>query len=142
MGYTTQIAAEMIQAYRETEYRVGGDAPFVLTVGFTSPDLLREYARQGVQSCAFITACNPYSFPLSEVDNAQRDRELSLLLQAQGFSSQTGLGQHPSNGWPGEPSQLVWGVARDKACHIANQFQQNAFVWAAEDGVPELILLR
>jgi Protein of unknown function (DUF3293) len=142
MGYTTQIAAQTVQAYRETEYRVGGDAPFVLTVGCTSPDLLREYARQGVQSCAFITACNPYSFPLSEADNAQRDRNLTLLLQGQGFSSQAGLGQHPSNGWPGEPSQLVWGVARDKACHIANQFQQNAFVWAAEDGVPELILLR
>ena len=142
MKSLSQIANETIQAYRDTEYRVEGDAPFVLRVGCVSQDLLRHYARLGLHSCAFITACNPYSTPLGEEENALRDRNLVLLLSARGYRSVVGVGQHPSNGWPGEKSWLVWGIARDHASDIAREFQQNAFIWAAEDAVAELILLR
>ena len=142
MNSGSKIGDETIQAYRDTEYRVEGDAPFVLRVGCVSQELLRHYARLGLHSCAFITACNPFSIPLGEEENALRDRNLVHLLSARGYRSLVGVGQHPSNGWPGEQSRLVWGIARGQASEIAREFQQNAFIWVAEDAVPELILLR
>lgn len=142
MSSGSKIGDETIQAYRDTEYRVEGDAPFVLRVGCVSQDLLRHYSRLGLHSCAFITACNPFSNPLGEEENSLRDRNLVLLLSARGYRSVVGVGLHPSNGWPGEKSRLVWGIARDHASDVAREFKQNALIWVAEDAVPQLILLR
>lgn len=142
MNSGSQIAEETIQAYRDTEYRVEGDAPFVLRVGCVSQDLLKHYKRRELQSCAFITAYNPFSIPLGAAENVLRDHNLLLLLSERGCRSVVGVGQHPSNEWPGEQSRLVWGISLEHASEIARQFQQNALIWAAEDAVPELILLR
>ena len=142
MGTVTTIDPQTIQAYRETDYRVAGERPFMLHVGIQSAQLLREFDSRGVHSGAFITAFNPYSIPLGEEANEVRDRNLLLLLKAKGYQSTPGIGVHPSNGWPGEESHMVWGIDKETASHIAASFQQNAFIWAGEEGMPELIVSR
>lgn len=142
MDAETTIDPPTIQAYRETDYRVEGERPFTLHVGIQSPQLLSEYDRLRVSSGAFITACNPYSILLGEEVNELRDRNLQLLLKARGCQFTPGVGEHPSNNWPGEKSQMVWGISRTEACGLALDFQQNAFVWIDHSTVPELILMR
>jgi hypothetical protein len=67
-----------------------------------------------------------------------------LLQQilAAGLVAIPGIGQHPTGSWPGEPSYLVPGLARAAALELGRQFAQNALIWAGDDAVPELILLK
>ena len=142
MNDSTNLPPELIQAYRETHYRVEGVEPFTLKVDQVSSEVLRALAKRGLKSCAFVTAWNPYSIALKEEENTILERKLNLHLNAQGLNHTPGEGVHPSNGWPGERSSLVWGVSETNAREIAEEFQQNAFIWVGEDGIPELILMR
>ena len=142
MTNTTFIDPEILAAYRETEYRVMGDQPFVLRVGRHCPQLLGAHRQYAVSSSAFITACNPLSQALSEADNAERQDRLAAELRARNLVFHPGIGQHPSNCWPGESSFLIFGLSSEAAKALGNKFDQNAIVWAGEDGVPKLILLR
>ena len=142
MNDSTNLSPELIQAYRETHYRVEAVEPFTLMVGQVSAEVLKALAKRGLKSCAFVTACNPYSIALKPEENTILERKLNLHLTAQGLSHPPGEGVHPSNGWPGERSSLVWGVSETNAREIAEAFQQNAFIWVGEDGIPELILMR
>ena len=142
MNDSTNLPPELIQAYRETHYRVEGVEPFTLKVDQVSSEVLRALAKRGLKSCAFVTAWNPYSIALKEEENTILERKLNLHLNAQGLNHTPGEGVHPSNGWPGERSSLVWGVSETNAREIAEEFQQNAFIRVGEDGIPELILMR
>ncbi len=142
MNDSTNLPPELIQAYRETHYRVEGVEPFTLKVDQVSSEVLKALAKRGLKSCAFVTAWNPYSIALKEEENTILERKLNLYLNAQGLNHTPGEGVHPSNGWPGERSSLVWGVSETNAREIAEEFQQNAFIWVGEDGIPELILMR
>jgi hypothetical protein len=44
--------------------------------------------------------------------------------------------------WPGEKSFLVLGLDLETAIRLGREFRQNALVWADEDAIPRLILLR
>lgn len=142
MNDSTNLPPELIQAYRETHYRVEGVEAFTLKVDQVSSEVLKALAKRGLKSCAFVTAWNPYSIALKEEENTILERKLNLHLNAQGLNHTPGEGVHPSNGWPGERSSLVWGVSETNAREIAEEFQQNAFIWVGEDGIPELILMR
>jgi hypothetical protein len=142
LSNTTFIDPETLAAYRETEYCVMGDQPFVLRVGQHCPQLLSAHRQYGASSSAFITACNPLSQALSEADNAERQDRLAAELRARDLVFHLGIGQHPSNCWPGEPSYLIFGLSLEAAKALGNKFDQNAIVWAGEDGMPQLILLR
>ncbi len=142
MNVRTSLPPELIQAYRETHYRVEGVEPFTLMVGQVSAEVLKALAKRRLKSCAFVTAWNPYSIALKPEGNTILERKLNLHLNAHGLSHTPGEGVHPSNGWPGERSSLIWGVSETNAREIAEAFQQNAFIWVGESGVPELILLR
>ena len=50
-----------------------------------------------------------------------------------------GVGKHPSNNWPGEGSVLVLGLDLEAAKSLGRHYEQHAFVWAAGDGLPELV---
>ena len=141
-GVGSFLDPELIAAYRDTEYRVAASPPFILRVGVPSDPLLAEHARHGVVCSAYLTAFNPYSQQLDAESNARRQEELVAMLAGRGFTSLPGVGQHPTNGWPGEPSVLALGVPREEAAALGRQFGQNAVVWSGADGVPELILLR
>jgi hypothetical protein len=129
-------------AYMETEFQVYGEPPFVLRIGLHSEALSRLHADRHVFGSAYITACNPRSAPLSDADNHQRQQALAADLTRRGLFFLPGVGQHPTNGWPGEPSYLVFGLSLEEAMALGREWEQNAIVWAGEDAVPQLILLR
>ena len=138
----TTIDAATIQAYRETEYRVHADEPFTLRIGEASPVLAAMHKRHRVDSSAYVTAYNPYSQALDDAANAQRHAELGRELRLRSLVAIEGLGQHPSNRWPGEVSYLILGLTLEAAKVLGARHEQNAIVWNDADAVPQLILLR
>lgn len=136
------IDAAVLQAFRETEYRVGGEEPFILRVGETAPALAAAHKRHRVDCSAFVTACNPYSQSLDDCENAKRHAALGIELAQRSLSSVEGIGQHTSNQWPGEASYLIFGLTLEAAKTLGTRLEQNAIVWSGADAVPQLILLR
>lgn len=139
---SSSIDPGTVQAYLETEYRVSGDSPAILRVGITCPELAVLHSAHGANCSAFITAYNPYSRALGEADNKAFQAKLTREFQRGGLHFIDGLGQHPSNQWPGEPSFLVFNLALDSAKALGVRFEQNALIWSGADAVPQLILLR
>lgn len=138
----TDIETTTLQAYAETEYRVNGEAPFVLRVGKASAALLALHRQSRTDSSAFVTAWNPFGEALDDAENAARMSVLEGELRFRGLSFVDGVGQHPSGGWPGEVSFLVLGLALEAAKALGQRHQQNAIIWSGPDAVPQLILLR
>ena len=139
---TSAIDPATRQAFLETHYLVHGDTPLILQVGMASPGLETLYKTLHVGSCAFITACNPWSRPLDEASSAKRQSTLASGLQQRNLMFVEGLGRHPSGQWPGEPSFLVWGLSLADARALGTEYEQNAIVWCGSDAVPQLITLR
>lgn len=137
----THLDPALLQAYRETDYHVNGASPFVLRIGERSARLLALHAAHGVSASAFVTACNPRSRSLADDENARRHAALRERLRAEGYAFVEGLGRHPTNGWPGETSVLVLGLARAAAHRLGQDLEQNAVVAIAADGVPELLVV-
>ena len=136
------IDPDTLQAYRATEYRVQGDPPFTLCIGEHSLPLAELHAARRAASSAFITACNPRSTLLSEIENAQRQALLAAELEEAGYAFLSGLGVDPTGDWPGESSFLVLDIGREAARTLSRQFNQNSLLWAGTDAVPQLLLLR
>jgi hypothetical protein len=136
------IDPRTVQAYLETEYRVHGEPGLTLRVAQANPDLLCAHKLHKADCSAFLTACNPLSEPLDAVANAARQAVLAKELSRRRLIFLPGIGQHPSNEWPGEDSFLVFGLKLEDAKFLAAQFEQNGFIWAGTDAVPQLILLR
>ena len=136
------IDPSTVQAYLETEYRVHGQPGFALRIDQASADLLRLQQEHGAECSAFLSACNPFSRPCTDEENAARCVALTQELRRRGFEFLPWVGQHPSNDWPGEKSALVLGLPLEEAKALASDFEQNGFVWSVSDAVPQLILLR
>jgi hypothetical protein len=136
------IAPATLQAYLETDYRVHGEPGFTLRVGRTSAELLAAHKRRRTDCSAFLTACNPFSQPLDAAANAARQAALAKELSGRSLAFVPGVGQHPSNGWPGEDGFLVFGLTLEAAKALGTRLEQNGLVWSGADAVPQLILLR
>lgn len=142
---TTQnsvIPEALLQAYIETDYSVETEPRMTLKIGVANPELLALHKKLGVHCSAFITACNPYSQSTSKKENDERMFQLLSDLNHRSLSSLPGIGQHPSNLWPGEPSFLIFGLSFEAAKILGNKYEQNAIVWICEAGVPELVTLK
>ena len=148
-----EISAELVAAYRATEYRVrpaagsgtGSVCPFVLRVDRYSAPLSQLFSASGHRCAAFITACNPFSLPRSlEANHAACGRLRDALIAYVPHPGQIieGEGSGPSGGWPGEESFLALGLDLETSQALGRKFEQNAIVWAGPDAVPRLILLR
>jgi hypothetical protein len=143
---TSNLAPELVQAYRETHYRVNTGSTdletFALLVDETSKSLAGLHKKFSVDCSAYITACNPWSQNLPDDVNSNRMEKLKHVLRARSLRWLEGLGQHPSNQWPGEPSVLILGLSLAAAKVLAQDFEQNAFVWSGSHARPQLVLLR
>ena len=138
----SKIDEDIITAYLETHYRVSAAPPFVMRVGEVCPELVALYKKMRVSCCAYITACNPHSQQEETSTNAELQAALAHQLQGRGLSYISGVGQHPSTQWPGEPSMLVPGPAQEAAKKLGQRFRQNAILWCGPDALARLILLR
>jgi hypothetical protein len=131
----------LIQAYRETHYKVPG-LELTLVIDQPNPALELAHRRHRADCSAFITACNPYSAELTAAENELRQGNLATELRSRSLSFADGVGQPPSNGWAGEPSFLVFGLTLEAAKTLCERLEQNGFVWSGADAVPKLILLK
>jgi len=135
------LPPELQKAFEETHYIVHHQPPFTLRIGQPCPALEEQLHAREQQGAAFITAWNPYIKALSHEENASRQADLLTDIRARGLSSLPGIGQHPDNGWPGEESVLILGIALDAAKALASKYGQWAFVWAPASAAPELVVL-
>jgi hypothetical protein len=136
------VSAELIEAYRKTEFRVLGSPQFTLRVGMVSQELRQLYMTAGAQSAAFVTAWNPYSTLTSADENRIAQSELLLRLSQDGFATMDGCGIYPTTEWAGEDSVLVLGISWDQTKELGNELSQNAVIWIGADAVPILVMLR
>ena len=134
----SQLPAGLIEAYAQTEFRVHTQPAFTLYIGQHCALLQQAMAQAQVNTCLFITACNPFSQSLSDDDNAQRTKRLETELNRRGLKYLTGIGQHFSNEWPGEASFLVLGVSPGVAKELGQAYEQNAVVWSDADAIARL----
>lgn len=142
----SDIPADLIAAYRSAHYRAGsGPDAITLHVDQHSEPLSQLLIASGHRCAAFITACNPFGVSQNpESNGAACARLRDRLNQCVSGSDQIikGAGFDPSAAWPPEESFLVLGLDLETSCALGREFHQNAIVWAGEDAVPSLILLR
>lgn len=138
----SRLPEDLIQAYRQTHYKALGPACVTLIINEQNPALSLLHLHHRVDCSAFLTAANPLSAELTPQENSERQLALADELRLRGLAFVEGIGQHPSNGWGGEPSFLVFGLNLQAAKTLAIKHEQNALVWSGSDSVPKLILLR
>ncbi len=138
----TEIPHELILAYEATYFRVLEPQEFTLRVGQRSAELQSLYVGIGVTCAGYLTAWNPFSKEVSELENKNAQQQLLRQLSLEGFPALNALGIDPSGDWPGEESVFVPGLSLDRAKLLGSKFGQNAIVWAGPDAVPQLVLLR
>lgn len=136
------VPVDTVLAYLESDYRVAGAPPLVLRVACASAGLRTLHAAHDVTSSVFLTACNPLGRLCDAACNQKRQEGLAVALRQSGFAVIDGIGRHPANDWPGEPSFLVLGADRDTAIDLGLRYEQNAVIWCAADALPRLLLLR
>ena len=129
------LPPDLQQAYLETDYIVSDDPPLLLTIGEPSDDARILLASFGVQTAAFVTAWNPGSQLLSDGENEERQLRLLDEIEKRRMNYLLGSGERAD--WR-EYSYFVLGITREDADQLARQFQQNAYVWLDESGIPEL----
>lgn len=127
----SQREAALLQAYRETDYRVrlagGGHAS--IHIGHALPAALQAPAEGG----GFLTAWNPDSEPRSRADNRQAQRQLLQQLQTlPGCQWRAGLGIGRT-GWH-EASLWITGLTAIQLDRLAVQYGQRAWVGTDADG--------
>ena len=142
----TALSTDLIQAFLETHYRVhqhGSVVPtMTLRVGDASPDLIVLHRTHGVDCSAFLTAYNPFAQQVDDASNLERQEALKQEVSRRSLVFLHGEGQHPTNGWPAEPSVLVLGLSLEAAKVMGRQYEQAAVVWIGPQVVPELVLLQ
>ena len=140
--FKTSLPNSLLDAYRRTHYCVGDDASgFVLHVDAFSSALYALMHAKNLRNAAFITAWNPHGVPTPIAENRQSNAHLEALLHEQARLVLRGVGRAPSGSWS-EESFLSLGLSKTAAIALATAFRQNAFLWASDDAIPRLILLR
>lgn len=117
-------------AYRATDYRVEDPAigPFVIRIDEPCPEADRVLARVHKSEWTFLTACNPSSQRLTDVENAGRMARLQAVCVDRGWTPIVGAGVGRDGTWPPEPSVFIVGASEAEAVEVARSFGQNAIV--------------
>lgn len=140
---STQVSAELIEAYRGAEYRIGtGGRAFSIWVGARSTPLASLLELSGVDGGGFITAANPRSMLWHPGANCAAHEQLRAALTPLAMRLIEAEGLDPAGDWPPEPGFLALGLSRPELILIGREFGQNAVVWTGAEAVPELVLLR
>ena len=97
-------------------------------VGSINRPLQALLQRHDTRQWAFLTAWNPGSIELSQIENDLRQRDLIAVVESAGYSwlPAEGVGQDP--GWPPEQSLFVLGISRAEARRLGARFDQLAVV--------------
>jgi hypothetical protein len=130
----------LIEAYRTTDYVlfVGDGHDVILNIGRHNREFDRELDRRHATTAVVVTAYNPRSAVLSDTENNARHAQLTELLDAGGHDYALGEGRDPTGHWKPELECVVFGIPIEAGLELARRFEQNAIVFVARGGVPEL----
>lgn len=127
-------------AYQAAEYHVYTDAEtIILRIDQHNPAFDQLLDKHQALSGCFITAYNPHSQQLEEALNRKTQVDLEHALVALSCTIYAGAGIDPKGLWPQEPSFLALDLPPTTAHELAQQFQQNAYVWIDYGQAPRLI---
>lgn len=138
----TEIPFELITAYKATNFTVLEPRAFTLRIGEHSAELQALYVELGVTCVGYLTAWNPFSAETSGAENAVAQQSLFRRLSLDGYPTLQALGVDSSEKWSSEESIFVPGLSLERAKSLGIDFGQNAIVWAGDDAIPQLVLLR
>jgi hypothetical protein len=126
-------------AYEQAIYEVCyGKETLEIYIGKCCPPLDYLIAQSDSPTWALITASNPYSCPLSELENQQRHHQLIEHLQELQLPWLQALGKDRTGIWTPEQSLLILGIERSQAIAIGRKFEQNAIVFGVLNQLAEL----
>lgn len=137
------VHPDTIMEYEATQFIVNDRLQFRLDLHRPCPELQALYQLCRCQTAAFITAWNPAGQCVTEAENADRQRQLMSYLDDSGvtYFHGYGKGSNPLKNFCDE-SVLAMGLTEDQARRYGELFDQDAIVWAAQDAVPKLLMLR
>jgi hypothetical protein len=122
------IAGDMISAYEATEYSV--EAPggkMILRIG---QPFIGFGGMPRLNRIAVITAYNPFSLALDDVQNAERQVQLINVVERAGLSWFHASGADAAGEWPPEPSLAIVDPTDKQLDCWMEAFEQNAVVVA------------
>ncbi|MBE9048013.1 DUF3293 domain-containing protein [Pleurocapsales cyanobacterium LEGE 10410] len=131
--------SDLKTAYQQAIYEVYPDKQIIqLRIGQYSPQLNQLLKKYNCNTWAIITAFNPHSQCLTELENNQRHQSLIESLQPLQLTIIDALGRDDSGSWTPEKSLLILGIDRSQASDIGRNFEQKAIVYGELDRPPEL----
>ena len=128
---------DLITAYMNAEYRVEGFSKPIF-IGEHSEDADNILSKNSLTEWAYITAYNPMSRPLEEVENVRRNAELRELVND--YIVIEGEGQDKLKEWAAEKSFFIAGISLDNAKSLAVTFGQRAIVYGQLEQPAKLII--
>lgn len=129
-------------AYRSTRFvAIAARREHVVRIGQRSLGVERLMAAHKSVTAAFITADNPYSWPLGRMENGIRRRRFRAALRKRGLKSVPGAGHGTDGNWPPEDSPLIFGLSEAAAADLGREFRQNAIVFIRHSHAAELVWL-
>jgi hypothetical protein len=125
---TPQRVRELVALYCRTHYDVvlPDSSLAAIRIGELAPVAVREWIGAD-GSAVYLTACNPYSTPLTDEQNNERMAQLRRRLREDGARWLEGSAGIPGQRWS-EPSVLIAGVPLARSDALADRFEQNATV--------------
>jgi Protein of unknown function (DUF3293) len=97
-------------------------------VSFTLTEIPNDTLLFSNQPYAIITAHNPYSQQLTDLENQSRHKQLESLLASKGLSFSPSIGQSPDATWQ-EEGFLIFDITLEAALEIGLHFEQHAIIY-------------
>lgn len=134
------IDKDLRKAYESANYRVFEPA-VLFNIGAKNNQLKQLLSQSNSNQAFFISAFNPKSKLLTETANNYRHIELENKLHLSTYSIHEGIGEDPTDKWPGELSFLVMNISKEAIIEIAHFFKQLAILEINKEGVAQLLWL-
>lgn len=123
------LTLQTLVAYIRTTYVVDvGERTIRVCIGSLHPELDAFLRERGSSTWAIVTAWNPRSRVLSNVENAERHERLRRRLAELDLPHWSTLGVGEDPGWIPESGFLVAGIAPERALELGAEFEQSAIV--------------
>lgn len=119
-----RISRELNEKYDDTVVEISLEGRTL------NPDELNEYWKSDFY---MITAANPFSRLLSEIENNNRNQELFNLLSPSHPEILSGLGRSPDGSWV-EKGWVVRSGNQSEMVALAQKFEQNAIFKFSSSG--------